>query len=85
MRELGSELEPESESWGFNCRCDQSRMPGRCPGWRYCPVWAEDEPVDCSLMPDHEPEPDDDETLEPWYNDTGDLGETALGDSDEED
>lgn len=37
-------------------------------------------------MPDFDPISDDDETLEPWFNDTGDFGDIQdliLGDEDE--
>ena len=34
-------------------------------------------------MPDHEGLEDDDETIGPWYNDTGDFGDSQQGDDDD--
>ena len=34
-------------------------------------------------MPDHQGESDDDETLEPWFNDTGEFGDNQEGEDDE--
>lgn len=36
-------------------------------------------------MPDHEGESDDDETIEPWFNDTGEFGDTQQGDESDDD
>jgi hypothetical protein len=36
------------------------------------------------MMPDWVPLSDDDETLEPWFNDTGDFGDHADDEGDDE-
>jgi hypothetical protein len=36
------------------------------------------------MMPDHIATSDDDETIEPWFNDTGDFGDNQEGDEDED-
>ena len=37
------------------------------------------------VMPDFVPISDDDETLEPWLNDTGEFGDLTEGNDDDED